>query len=32
MIIEKENPILNTQITLNGKRKYLSMYIFIEMF
>ena len=32
MIIEKENPILNTQITLNGKRKDLSMYIFIEMF
>ena len=26
MVIEKENPVLNTQITLNGKRSVLSVY------
>ena len=26
MVIEEENPILNTQITLNGKRTVLSIY------
>ena len=26
MVIEEENPILNTQINLNGKRKVLSIY------
>ena len=28
MVIEEENPILNTQITLNSKRTVLSIYQF----